>query len=181
MAKNISLLVLIWIMVLLSCNRKDSVKNNQPANAGDTTVVYLDGKQLDSILFSAFKDTSSGQNLGEPRVIGQGQSGEQYYLIKRTSPGFVEMHQQWDDVAIIRSGHGILQTGQKVEGQMKLDSEAPSKNWHGGTIIDPTVRKIAPGDFIIIPAMTAHQYIPDANDSLTYWTIKIKRVNDGVY
>jgi len=37
-------------------------------------------------------------------------------------------------------------------------------------------RAIAPGDFIVIPAMTGHQYIPDKNDTLVYWAIKIQRV-----
>ena len=57
-----------------------------------------------------------------------------------------------------------------------LNGEKLSTNWYGGKIIDFDEKRIAPGDFIVIPAMTGHQYIPDKNDTLIYCTIKLKRV-----
>lgn len=150
--------------------------------AKDTTspeVEYLNIRQQDDILNAAARDTATVISLGTAEVISNGQGGEGYYLIRRTVPGYVEQHEQWDDVAIIRSGHGVLRTGHKIKGDQKSSGgEKPWRNWYDGEIEDASERNVAPGDFIIIPAMTAHQYIPVKGDTLVYWTIKIKRVHE---
>jgi mannose-6-phosphate isomerase-like protein (cupin superfamily) len=109
-------------------------------------------------------------------MIGLGHSATQCWIVKRTSPGLVEMHEQWDDIVTIRSGKGILRTGKMVTGNRKRMDTRQSKNWMGGTIVNPEVQHIKTGDFFLIPAMTGHQYIPDENDSLVYWTLKLRRV-----
>ena len=42
-----------------------------------------------------------------------------YLFLARTQPGYVEMHKQLDDMAIIRSGHGTLKTGYQVAGKIR--------------------------------------------------------------
>lgn len=180
MKKINCLLLFSYLAILLSCEEKNSEKQDRSRGMpGNENTTFFSTSQLDSLLPAGVKDSSSNQSLGNVQQLGKGQSQEGYYLIKRTLPGYVEMHEQWDDIAIIRSGHGILRTGLKVEGKMEQADEKPFRNWHGGVIADATERKISAGDFIIIPAMTAHQYIPDSHDSLTYWTIKIKRTNNA--
>lgn len=80
-----------------------------------------------------------------------------------------------DDIAIIRSGHGMLKTGYEVAGNIRTTGEERQRNWLCDSIVNGRVQSLSPGDFIIIPAMTAHQYIPDGGDKLIYWTIKAKR------
>jgi len=138
-------------------------------------VLYYSNFQLDSVLKTAVGDTATFQNLGAPTTLDKGEGGESYLIIKRTTDGYVELHEQWDDVVMIRSGHGVLRTGRKVTGNKLWNGEKPWRNWYGGQIQDIKENKLSPGDFLIIPAMTAHQYIPDRNDTLIYWTIKIKR------
>lgn len=160
------------LYIFASCNGRNDTATVSPEQLN---VTFLNTVKLDSIVNTNFYDSSVGQSLGNPQLLGKGQSGEEYYLIKRTAEGFVEVHEQWDDIVIIRSGHGILKTGKEVKGKSEQTNEEPFRNWHGGEIINANERKLQAGDFIIIPAMTAHQYIPDRNDSLTYWTIKVKR------
>jgi mannose-6-phosphate isomerase-like protein (cupin superfamily) len=97
-------------------------------------------------------------------------------LTVRPKIGYVEIHEQFDDVAIIRSGKGTFKTGHQVGKMIRVEGTKPSRNWFCDSIKDANVQRIAPGDFIIIPAMTAHQYLPDSGDTLTYWTIKVKRL-----
>jgi mannose-6-phosphate isomerase-like protein (cupin superfamily) len=164
-----------FYVVVMSCNNKSSKEN--PVVTKDTTtpvVKHLSILQEDSILNAAPKDTANTISLGTAEVVSNGQGGEGYYLIRRIVSGYVELHEQWDDVAIIRSGHGVLKTGTAIKGDKKSTGEG---NWFGNNIENESERNISPGDFITIPATTAHQYIPAKGDTLVYWTIKIKRVH----
>lgn len=179
MKSILKVIVISCIIVFTSCNNKAAKEN--PVTAKDTAVPaveYLTIQQQDEILNAIKKDTSTDISLGTGKVISTGQGGEGYYLTRRTVTGYVEMHEQWDDVAVIRSGHAILKTGTKVKGEQQSSGEKPLRNWHGGEIEDAAEKTLSPGDFIVIPAMTAHQYIPAKGDTLVYWTIKIKRVHE---
>ena len=136
-------------------------------------VTYYENYQIDSIWGKALKiDTIA-------TMVGKSQEDIPYLILARTKPGFAEIHEQVDDVALIRSGHGTLKTGYEVTGRIITNDEEPWRTWLGEAIKGGSERKLSPGDFIIIPSMTAHQYIPDPGDTLTYWTIKIKRVKNG--
>lgn len=108
------------------------------------------------------------------RLLTSGSSGEPYLIVVRMSEGAVEVHEQYDDVAVVRAGHGVLRTGPRVDGA-KLSGSAPMREWLGGVIPSATERRIAAGDFLVIPAGLAHQYVPDAGDSLVYFTIKVRQ------
>ena len=169
---------LALLILFISCNQS----KNDPNNTNQSTskklppeVFYYSSHQVDSILSATAGDTSSIQSLGTGVILDRGPGDEPYYISKRTVEGYVELHEQYDDVVVISSGHGRLRTGRKVDGNKLLNGEKPWRNWYGGQIIDVSEKRISPGDFIVIPAMTGHQYIPDKNDSLIYWTIKIKR------
>ena len=128
-------------------------------------ITFYSASQLDSALNVKTERLS--------RLLGTSKDGSPYLLVIRTKPGEVEVHEQYDDVAIVRSGKGILKTGSLVTGN-KVSGTASAGEWIGGVIQNATERKLAPGDFIIIPATLPHQYIPLAGDTLTYWTIKVK-------
>ena len=107
------------------------------------------------------------------RLLGRSDDGSPYLVVTRNKPGDVEIHEQYDDVAIVRSGRGVLKTGYEISGQKESGKE-PSREWLGGTIRNAKERSLSPGDFIVIPAMMPHQYIPNNGETLTYWTIKVK-------
>jgi len=52
-------------------------------------------------------------------ALGRSQDSMPYLFLARTQPGYVEMHKQLDDMAIIRSGHGTLKTGYQVAGKIR--------------------------------------------------------------
>ena len=135
------------------------------------TVIYYSFSQIDSAL------TTSKES---PRLIasllGRSTDGEAYLVGVRTQPGDVEIHEQFDDVAIIRSGHGVLRTGTIVKGQ-KESGNVGAREWIGGVIKDAHERDLSPGDFVVVPAMLAHQYIPKPGEALSYWLIKVRHLN----
>lgn len=132
------------------------------------SVIFYSHPTMDSLLKA---NTSPG------RLLGRSKENEAYLVVIRTAPGDVEIHELFDDVAIVRSGHAILRTGFKVTGH-KESRTSPSREWLGGIIQDPIERKLSPGDFIVIPAMLPHQYIPIPGEKFTYWTIKVKRTKN---
>jgi hypothetical protein len=176
---TLRLITTVALLILcISCDqsKNDSYNTNQSTSGkSQPEVFYYSGNQVDSILLATVGDSASGQNLGTGAILDKGPEGEPYYITKRTLQGYVEIHEQYDDVVVIRSGHGWLRTGRNVNGSKLLIGEKPKRNWYGGEITDFNEKRISPGDFIVIPAMTGHQYIPDKNDTLTYWTIKLQR------
>lgn len=175
-------LLIIALTVLLSCNTKPDANKESDASfdinaelktkRGDS-VTYYRNLQLDSIVTALIKNDTIGTTLGKSS------DNSPYLITVRTKPGFVEIHEQMDDIAIIRSGHATLKTGYRVAGTIRTSGEVPRRNWLCDSITSATNQILSPGDFVIIPAMTAHQYIPDSGDTLTYWTIKVKRLKNS--
>ena len=176
-SKQVTTLALLIICISCNQSKNDSTDSRQStSNKLQPGVFYYSSNQVDSVLQVTVGDTSSIQSLGTGVILDRGPGDEPYYISKRTVDGYVEIHELHDDIVVIRSGHGRLRTGRKVNDSKLLNGEKPSRNWYGGQIIDFNEKRNAPGDFIVIPAMTGHQYIPDKNDTLIYWTIKMKRV-----
>jgi len=176
---KIKLFIILLIVTLMSCKTKtDSNKNAESSPEINSDLIKFNGDsitsyrtlQLDSIVKTLIKNDSIGTTLGKS------QDNTPYLLTVRPKTGYVEIHEQFDDVAIIRSGNGTLKTGHQVGKMIRSEGVEPSRNWFCDSIKDATIQKLSPGDFIIIPAMTAHQYIPNSGDTLTYWTIKVKRL-----
>ena len=165
--------------VLISCKVKTDSENSNRASfdinaelrkARQDSMTYYSAAQIDSISNVIIRSNTIAA------MLGNGKEDVVSLLLARTKPGDAEIHEQMDDIAFIRSGHGTLKIGYDVTGMVKTSDKEPQRNWFYKKINDATERKLSPGDFIIIPAMTAHQYIPDPGDTLTYWTIKVKNV-----
>lgn len=145
--------------------RPDSTFRPRPSQP-DTVVIYTPQKKVDSILMSGPTDQVW-------RLLGAHHQMATYLVVSRNKPGEVEVHERWDDVVIVCSGHATIKTGDHVKDQ-KMTGQAPTREWKGGVIADVEQKHLSPGDFLIIPAMVAHQFIPDKNETFTYWTIKIR-------
>src|SRR5215212_1537159 len=70
----------------------------------------------------------------------------QYFVAKRNQQGLAEIHGQLDDVTFIRSGRGVLRTGQTLAGQRET---APGE-WRGDGVQDPVERPIGAGDLVVL-------------------------------
>lgn len=174
-------LLIVMATSLVSCKTQtDSKKDSQSSidvNSELTkrkwdTVIFYHNPQLDSIINMLIKNDTVAT------ALGTSQENMPYLLCARTKAGYVEIHEQMEDIAIIRSGHGTLKTGHEVTGKIRPSGKEPWRNWFCDSIKTTNEQKVSPGDFIIIPAMTAHQYIPDPGDTLTYWTIKTRHLKN---
>lgn len=175
----IKLCIILLLVIVTSCEAKTKSTKSSTSSydingdlgkfIGDSVSTYRK-VQLDTIVSSLIRNDSIGA------TIGKSQDSSLYLLTVRPKTGYVEIHEQYDDVVIIRSGSGTLKTGHQVGKIIRSDGVEPSRNWFCDSINNATMQKLSPGDFFIIPAMTAHQYLPDAGDTLTYWTIKVKRL-----
>jgi mannose-6-phosphate isomerase-like protein (cupin superfamily) len=156
--------------------KKSSQVHAQPSENKIDSVVFYTSAEVDKSLKANLAKALKANANSAVAQLGMSKDQAPYLVVARTMPGLVEVHELWDDVAIIRSGHGTLKTGREVTGEKKVTREEPDREWRGGTIEKAEVRDLSPGDFLIIPAMLAHQYIPNKGDTLTYWTVKVKRL-----
>ena len=161
MTAKSNLYIIIAVMAFFSSQASGQV-------LATDTVIYYSSSTIDSLL-----TTSEASPRLIAKLLGRSGDGENYLVGVRTKPGDVEIHEQFDDVAIIRSGHGVLRTGTKVKGQ-KESGQVGAREWIGGVIDNARERDLSPGDFIVVPAMLAHQYVPKPGEALTYWLIKVK-------
>lgn len=93
----------------------------------------------------------------------------QYFAATRTQPGPAEIHRQWSDITIIRSGKGVLRTGHVITTQR----EASPGEWRGDAVEHAIERQLSAGDVVVIPAGVAHQFTPTGSDPLVYVTVKV--------
>jgi hypothetical protein len=145
------------------------IPNIAAAQATKTdSVIFYNNTAVDSIIAV----TQKAEKLAS--VLARSKDNEAYLAVVRTKSGDVEVHEQWDDVTIVRSGRGVLRTGYDVKSS-KMTASTPTKEWVGGEIQNGKDRQLLPGDFIVIPAMLGHQFLVQPGDTLTCWTIKVKR------
>jgi mannose-6-phosphate isomerase-like protein (cupin superfamily) len=98
---------------------------------------------------------------------------ENHYIefVKRVDHGnSVELHPHWIDQITIISGEGTLTFGGKVEG----GTTAPNGELRGGTQVGATTQKLAPGDFVLIPAGAAHKFDAAPGKTITYVVSKAR-------
>jgi mannose-6-phosphate isomerase-like protein (cupin superfamily) len=93
----------------------------------------------------------------------------QYFVATRKQPGSAEIHTQWSDVTIIRSGKGVLRTG----GVIPSRQEVSPGEWRGDSTQGSGERQLGAGDLIVIPAGVVHQFSPIGDDPLVYVTVKV--------
>lgn len=100
--------------------------------------------------------------------LGRG-SGYTYALSHRDLTGAIEVHMEWTDVFVIQSGSATLLTGGSLSGA----KESSAGEWRDGRITGGTLANVKPGDVVIIPATTPHQFRLEPGEQVNYLTFKI--------
>ena len=100
--------------------------------------------------------------------LGRG-SGYTYAFNHRDLTGVIEVHMQWTDVFVIQSGSATLVTGGSLAGA----KEASPGEWREGRMSGSTSAKLKPGDVVIIPATTPHQFQLAPGEQVNYLTFKV--------
>jgi len=124
-------------------------------------VTFASAAEIDA----AIAKTASGTNP-TTRLLPDGTY--QYYVAARKQPGSAEIHTQWSDITVIRSGKGVVRTGQGITNKRET---APGE-WRGDAIPGFVERTLGAGDLIVIPAGVAHQFAPVGKEPLVYVTVK---------
>jgi mannose-6-phosphate isomerase-like protein (cupin superfamily) len=99
---------------------------------------------------------------------------ENHYIefVKRLDHGnSVELHPHWIDQITIIAGEGTLTFGGKVEG----GTTAANGELRGGTQVGAISQKLAPGDFVLIPAGSAHKFDAAPGKTITYVVSKARQ------
>lgn len=98
---------------------------------------------------------------------------ENYYIefVKRLDHGnMVELHPHWVDQITIIAGEGTLTFGGKIEG----GNVAANGEVRGGTQVGATTQALHPGDFVLIPAGSAHKFDAAPGKTMTYQVSKAR-------
>jgi Mannose-6-phosphate isomerase len=100
--------------------------------------------------------------------LGRG-SGYNYAFNHRDLTGAIEVHMEWTDIFVIQSGSATLLTGGSLAGA----KESSAGEWRDGRLTGGTATKVKPGDVVIIPATTPHQFRLEPGEQVNYLTFKI--------
>ena len=133
--------ILAIVVALVSYN---TTARSQNATA-QKKVPAVSNERTDSLILYTKKEVDHAINTNLDKamkananyanaLLGSSKDGAPYLIVARTKAGLVEIHELWDDVAIIRSGNGILKTGNQVTGEKKQTKEDPDREWRGGVI-----------------------------------------------
>ncbi|MDN5289735.1 MAG: hypothetical protein JWR38_6014 [Mucilaginibacter sp.] len=99
---------------------------------------------------------------------------ENHYIefVKRLDHGnSAELHPHWIDQITIIAGEGVLTFGGTLTG----GTVAAGGEVRGGTQAGAITQKLAPGDFVLIPAGSAHKFDAAPGKSLTYVVSKARQ------
>ena len=144
-------------LVLVGTSSISAQRNQTKAD-----VAFATSAQIDAAGVQAAKGTTTAAKLLPD-------DGYQYFVSTRKQAGSAEIHKQWNDITTIRSGKGVLRTGRTITGQRET---APGE-LRGTAVNDFTERRVGPGDLIVVPAGTAHQFVPMGAEPLVYVTVKV--------
>lgn len=131
----------------------------------------------DPYIFKSAAELDAMVSKPEPgRVYGAGfvNDHENYGIefVKRLDHGNqVELHPHWVDQITILAGEGILTFGGKVEG----GTTAPNGEVRGGTQVGAKTQALHPGDFVLIPAGSAHKFDAAPGKTMTYVVAKARQ------
>lgn len=136
-----------------------------PAAATDSGVTFVPSNRLLSEITHA-----PGQDRGIALKTYASAPGYSATLVRRTRTGSAEVHRNISDVWYVIDGGGTLVTGGSLVGAR----ESEPGELRGEKIADGTLRRIAKGDLIAIPAGTPHWVSAVDGAQLVYLVVKVK-------
>jgi mannose-6-phosphate isomerase-like protein (cupin superfamily) len=128
--------------------------------------IYKSAKEIDA----AISKPEAGRVYGATFMTDH----ENHYIefVKRLDHGNgAELHPHWIDQITIISGEGTLTFGGTLTG----GTVAANGEVRGGTQTGATTQKLAPGDFVLIPAGSAHKFDAAPGKTLTYVVSKARQ------
>ncbi len=90
-------------------------------------------------------------------------------LIARTADGHAELHENWSDIFVVRSGNATLIVG----GEVVNPRIVSAGEIRGDSITDGRKQSLHPGDVVHIPPRTPHQLLLGQGGSFSYFVVKV--------
>jgi mannose-6-phosphate isomerase-like protein (cupin superfamily) len=160
----------------------DKAANNDKATATDRATILNKGATTDTgagtdgfLLWSAADlkaqeskliQALAGKNSASQQLTSRG--GPSATMSHRLTSGEAEVHDGVSDLFYVQSGKGEFVIGGKVkEGKTPRPGEVRGPGIDGGAR-----RKVAAGDFVVIPPKTAHQIVLAPGERITYLVVK---------
>lgn len=125
------------------------------------------GQKLKSEMITLANQAKSSGSAGKTLS----QHGNQILMLSvRTQTGAAELHEDYDDVIVVKGGNATLVTG----GKLVAPKSEGNGELRGERISGGTSRKVGPGDVLDIPAGTPHQFLIPADTVLSSFVVKVK-------
>jgi mannose-6-phosphate isomerase-like protein (cupin superfamily) len=133
---------------------------------------FTSAADVQTLLAKAKVDRKEGQVVTAENILSLAPyvANLEYRIID----GAVAVHEKEAELVYVIDGGGTLTTGGTVLGEKRTNAT----NLSGTAIDGGTIRKIAKGDFAIIPEDTPHQFKP-ANGLLVMMTLHVPRPVGG--
>jgi len=134
-------------------------------SAAPDNFIFKSGHEIDA----AISKPEGGHAYGTLAVNDH----ENYFVefLKRLDHGnMVELHTHSIDQVTVIAGEGVLTYGGTVQG----GTTTPNGETRGGTQVGAKTQKLAPGDFVLIPAGMAHKFDAAPGKTLTYVVAKAR-------
>lgn len=131
------------------------------ASAHATEPGKLSSAQIEKILAAPQQGSLS-------QALPTGANGPKVLVIRRLVSGEAEVHDELDDVFVVRSGRATVTVGGTVAGNRQT---GPGE-WRGGAITGGTDYAVGPGDVLTIPAGMPHRVIVPAGGDFSYLAFK---------
>jgi mannose-6-phosphate isomerase-like protein (cupin superfamily) len=151
-SKLLATMSYVGLAAAVTCGAADAPSAPQPH--------YVSSAELDRQVVTTVKGVAANQIPTD--------AGSTVLIVRRDSPGEVELHWRMNDIFVVKSGHATITLGGRIEHNHEI---APSE-WRGGEIIGGTTRELSPGDLLLIPAGIPHQLTVPTGSSFTYFAIK---------
>jgi mannose-6-phosphate isomerase-like protein (cupin superfamily) len=133
---------------------------------GPDPYIFKSAKEIDALI----SKPEAGRVYGATFMTDH----ENHYIefVKRLDHGNgAELHPHWIDQITIISGEGTLTFGGTLTG----GTVAANGEVRGGTQVGATTQKLAPGDFVLIPAGSAHKFDAAPGKTMTYVVSKARQ------
>ena len=133
----------------------------------------LDAQGIGKIGAADIKSAAQQTTVNDSKGVAFRMSADgnaQYILNRRTTPSAVEMHCAWDDLVVVQSGVGILQSSRKFKGRTKY----AQWEWRASSLVEPSKVSLAAGDIVRVPAGDGHQISRLGDAPLVYLVVKLR-------
>ena len=130
---------------------------------GSDVVDRIPGASMDSAVARSILFDAKGAAFRSSK-----DSHAQYILNRRIGPSVVEMHCEWDDIIVVRSGAGVLRHSRKFR-QLKKYMRF---EWRAGELVDAAEVMLLAGDVVRVPAGEGHSINSLGDAPLVYLIVK---------